>query len=116
MPSASPLGGGSCISFSIAIGLTFLLGSLPTELGSTADPCSEVYHGPHPHSEVEVKSVADFIKKHGNFKCFIDLHSFSQMVLYPYGYTPVKAQDADELVSGICVSSGCCYSGGSRAL
>ncbi|XP_065794564.1 carboxypeptidase A4-like [Muntiacus reevesi] len=66
-------------------------------VGSVADPCSEVYHGPHPHSEVEVKSVADFIKKHGNFKCFIDLHSYSQMVLYPYGYTATRAQDADEL-------------------
>ncbi|XP_043319656.1 carboxypeptidase A4-like isoform X1 [Cervus canadensis] len=67
------------------------------EVGSAADPCSEIYHGPHPHSEVEVKSVADFIKKHGNFKCFIDLHSYSQMVLYPYGYTATRAQDADEL-------------------
>ncbi|OWK06633.1 hypothetical protein Celaphus_00012253 [Cervus elaphus hippelaphus] len=67
------------------------------EVGSAADPCSEIYHGLHPHSEVEVKSVADFIKKHGNFKCFIDLHSYSQMVLYPYGYTATRAQDADEL-------------------
>ncbi|XP_069317690.1 carboxypeptidase A4 [Eulemur rufifrons] len=65
--------------------------------GASDNPCSEVYHGPHPNSEVEVKSVVDFIQKHGNFKCFIDLHSYSQLLLYPYGYTVKKAPDADEL-------------------
>ncbi|XP_012644675.1 carboxypeptidase A4 isoform X2 [Microcebus murinus] len=65
--------------------------------GASDNPCSEVYHGPHPNSEVEVKSVVDFIQKHGNFKCFIDLHSYSQLLLYPYGYTVKNAPDADEL-------------------
>ncbi|XP_045421450.1 carboxypeptidase A4 isoform X2 [Lemur catta] len=65
--------------------------------GASDNPCSEVYHGPHPNSEVEVKSVVDFIQKHGNFKCFIDLHSYSQLLLYPYGYMVKKAPDADEL-------------------
>uniref|UniRef100_A0A8C9UQU7 Carboxypeptidase A4 n=1 Tax=Spermophilus dauricus TaxID=99837 RepID=A0A8C9UQU7_SPEDA len=65
--------------------------------GSSDNPCSEVYHGPHAHSEVEVKSVVDFIQKHGNFKCFIDLHSYSQLLMYPYGYTVKKAPDAEEL-------------------
>jgi hypothetical protein len=48
---------------------------------------------------VEVKSVVDFIQKHGHFKCFIDLHSYSQLLMYPYGYTVKKALDAEELVS-----------------
>nr|XP_034374978.1 carboxypeptidase A4 isoform X2 [Arvicanthis niloticus] len=65
--------------------------------GASDNPCSEVYHGPHPNSEVEVKSVVDFIQKHGNFKCFIDLHSYSQLLMYPYGYTVKKAPDAEEL-------------------
>nr|XP_040147368.1 carboxypeptidase A4 isoform X2 [Ictidomys tridecemlineatus] len=66
--------------------------------GSSDNPCSEVYHGPHANSEVEVKSVVDFIQKHGNFKCFIDLHSYSQLLMYPYGYTVKKAPDAEELI------------------
>ncbi|XP_027429772.1 carboxypeptidase A4 [Zalophus californianus] len=65
--------------------------------GASDNPCSEVYHGPHANSEVEVKSVVDFIQEHGNFKCFIDLHSYSQLLMYPYGYTVKKAADADEL-------------------
>ncbi|XP_012520198.1 PREDICTED: carboxypeptidase A4 isoform X1 [Propithecus coquereli] len=65
--------------------------------GASDNPCSEVYHGPHANSEVEVKSVVDFIQKHGHFKCFIDLHSYSQLLMYPYGYTVKKAPDADEL-------------------
>ncbi|XP_019659891.1 carboxypeptidase A4 isoform X4 [Ailuropoda melanoleuca] len=65
--------------------------------GASDNPCSEIYHGPHPNSEVEVKSVVDFIQEHGNFKCFIDLHSYSQLLMYPYGYTVKKAPDADEL-------------------
>nr|XP_023400394.1 carboxypeptidase A4 [Loxodonta africana] len=65
--------------------------------GSSDNPCSEVYHGPHANSEVEVKSVVNFIQEHGNFKCFIDLHSYSQLLMYPYGYTVSKAPDAEEL-------------------
>ncbi|EDM15256.1 similar to carboxypeptidase A4 (predicted) [Rattus norvegicus] len=65
--------------------------------GASNNPCSEVYHGSHPNSEVEVKSVVDFIQKHGNFKCFIDLHSYSQLLMYPYGYSVKKAPDAEEL-------------------
>uniref|UniRef100_A0A2K5C3W4 Carboxypeptidase A4 n=1 Tax=Aotus nancymaae TaxID=37293 RepID=A0A2K5C3W4_AOTNA len=68
-----------------------------TRKGASDNPCSEVYHGPHANSEVEVKSVVDFIQKHGNFKCFIDLHSYSQLLMYPYGYTAKKAPDAEEL-------------------
>ncbi|XP_051857006.1 carboxypeptidase A4-like isoform X2 [Antechinus flavipes] len=65
--------------------------------GASDDPCSEEYHGPKPHSEVEVKSVAKFIRKHRNFKSFIDFHSFSQLLMYPYGYTSNKCPDCDEL-------------------
>ncbi|EGV98195.1 Carboxypeptidase A4 [Cricetulus griseus] len=65
--------------------------------GASDNPCSEVYHGSHPNSEVEVKSVVDFIQNHGHFKCFIDLHSYSQLLMYPYGYTVKKAPDAEEL-------------------
>ncbi|MFT7799285.1 carboxypeptidase A1-like [Arapaima gigas] len=65
--------------------------------GSTGDPCSETYHGPFVHSESEVKAIVDFILDHGNFKAMITIHSFSQMLMYPYGYTDKPVSNAGEL-------------------
>ncbi|XP_074124006.1 carboxypeptidase A4-like isoform X2 [Sminthopsis crassicaudata] len=67
------------------------------EKTTSDDPCSEIYHGPKPHSEVEVQSVANFIVKHGNFKSLIDFHSFSQLLMYPYGYINNKPPNFAEL-------------------
>uniref|UniRef100_A0A8C3NXB9 Peptidase M14 domain-containing protein n=1 Tax=Cyanoderma ruficeps TaxID=181631 RepID=A0A8C3NXB9_9PASS len=65
--------------------------------GSSSNPCSETYHGPHPHSEKEVKAIVDFIRAHGNVKSVISLHSYSQMLLFPYGYRRVPAPDYQEM-------------------
>ncbi|NXP55503.1 CBPA1 Carboxypeptidase, partial [Heliornis fulica] len=65
--------------------------------GSSSNPCSETYHGPYPHSEREVKSIVDFIRSHGNVKSVISIHSYSQMLLFPYGYTTAPAPDYQEL-------------------
>lgn len=56
--------------------------------GASKDPCSDLYCGPSPFSESEVKSVANFINMHKcTIKAFIDFHSYSQMWLTPWGYT-----------------------------
>ncbi|XP_072097248.1 carboxypeptidase A1-like isoform X3 [Mobula birostris] len=65
--------------------------------GSSRVPCSESYCGPHAHSEPEVKAIVDFIKKHGNFVAFITLHSYSQRLMYPYGYTQDTPENVEEL-------------------
>jgi hypothetical protein len=70
----------------------------PTESGASDNPCSETYRGKSPNSEVEVKSIVDFVKGHGNIKTFISIHSYSQLLLYPYGYTSQPAPDQKELV------------------
>ncbi|XP_007504383.2 carboxypeptidase A5 [Monodelphis domestica] len=66
-------------------------------VGSSKNPCSETYHGPFPHSEPEVASVANFIQKHKHFKALISIHSYSQMLLYPYGYRKEPTHDNEEL-------------------
>ncbi|XP_027764412.1 carboxypeptidase A2-like [Empidonax traillii] len=66
--------------------------------GASNKPCSDSYHGPSANSEVEVRSVADFIKNHGNFKAFLTLHSYSQLLMYPYGYKCTRPDDYAELV------------------
>ncbi|XP_036068102.1 carboxypeptidase A1 isoform X2 [Oryzias melastigma] len=65
--------------------------------GASSNPCSETYHGPRAHSESEVKSIMDFVKTHGNIKAFISIHSYSQLLMYPYGYTRNPAKDQAEL-------------------
>ncbi|KAF7479637.1 Hypothetical predicted protein [Marmota monax] len=65
--------------------------------GASSSPCSDSYHGPRANSEVEVKSIVDFIKSHGEFKAFITLHSYSQLLMYPYGYKCTKSDNFDEL-------------------
>ncbi|XP_053174935.1 carboxypeptidase A5 [Scomber japonicus] len=65
--------------------------------GASGSPCSETYRGPRAHSESEVKSIVDFVKSHGNFKAFVSIHSYSQMLLYPFGYTRTPAKDQAEL-------------------
>ncbi|KAJ8374137.1 hypothetical protein SKAU_G00047170 [Synaphobranchus kaupii] len=65
--------------------------------GSSSNPCSGTYHGPFPHSESEVRSITDFIIAHANFKAMITIHSFSQMLMYPYGHSSTPVPNADEL-------------------
>ncbi|XP_056107013.1 carboxypeptidase A1-like [Rhinichthys klamathensis goyatoka] len=65
--------------------------------GSSNNPCNETYRGPSAHSEPEVKAIVDFVKSHGNLKAFVSIHSYSQMLLYPYGYKSTPAKDQAEL-------------------
>ncbi|XP_041651761.1 carboxypeptidase A4 [Cheilinus undulatus] len=55
--------------------------------GASSYPCSDSYRGPSAHSEIEVKNVVNLIRSHGNFKSFISVHAYSQLLMYPYGYT-----------------------------
>ncbi|XP_066504876.1 carboxypeptidase A1-like [Hoplias malabaricus] len=65
--------------------------------GSSSDPCSETYRGPYVNSESEVKAIVDFVKSHGKLKAFVSIHSYSQMLLYPYGDTSTPCKDHVEL-------------------
>ncbi|KAM9808285.1 carboxypeptidase A4 [Neosynchiropus ocellatus] len=65
--------------------------------GASRNPCSDSYHGPSAHSEVEVKNVVNLIKNHGNFKSFISVHAYSQLLMYPYGFNCNHVPDMAEL-------------------
>jgi len=69
--------------------------------GSSSDPGSSVYRGPAPFSEPETQAVRDlFLRK--NFQAMISYHSFSQVILYPWGYT-VQPSDRNEELRTIAV-------------
>ncbi|XP_078090865.1 carboxypeptidase A1-like [Mustelus asterias] len=67
--------------------------------GSSKVPCAENYCGPHAHSEAEVEAIVNFIRKHGNFKVFITLHNYKQLLVYPYGYTQEPPENIEELAA-----------------
>ncbi|XP_067433656.1 carboxypeptidase B isoform X1 [Thunnus thynnus] len=68
-------------------------------LGASSNPCSDTFCGYSPESEIEVKNVADFIRRNKSaIKAYITVHSYSQLVLFPYSYTFDLAADHSELL------------------
>ncbi|QGZ50699.1 zinc carboxypeptidase [Streptomyces sp. QHH-9511] len=60
--------------------------------GSSGSKSSETYRGTAPESAPEVKVVADFVRSRvvggkQQIKAGIDFHTYSELVLWPYGWT-----------------------------
>ncbi len=55
--------------------------------GSSGSGSEETYRGPQPFSEPESETFSTFIAGIPNLKAHIDLHSYSQLVLSPWGWT-----------------------------
>lgn len=61
-------------------------------LGSSPTPGSDVYRGTVPFSEPETQRVRDFILSR-NFSVEIHYHTYSNLWLFPWGYTTDLAED-----------------------
>lgn len=70
--------------------------------GSSGTPCNDIYRGPTPASEPETQAVQDYIRAQfpdqraddlaaaaplNATGIFLDLHSYSELVLWPWGFT-----------------------------
>ena len=56
--------------------------------GSSSNPCSDSYMGQSAFSEIENQNVRDFLTAHKDtIKYYVNLHSYSQLVLLPWGFT-----------------------------
>ena len=55
--------------------------------GSSSNACSDVYMGPTPFSEPESQAVKAFVEGHPNLKVLLTFHTYSELVLYPWGST-----------------------------
>jgi hypothetical protein len=55
------------------------------DLGSNAEPAAETYRGPAAGSEPETQAVLAFHERHPPAAA-ISYHSYSDLILYPYGY------------------------------
>ncbi|XP_029384882.1 carboxypeptidase B [Echeneis naucrates] len=68
-------------------------------IGASSNPCSDTYCGSRPESEIEVQNVANFIRNNKSIiKAYITIHSYSQLLLFPYSYTFELAATHSELL------------------
>ncbi|XP_054739831.1 zinc carboxypeptidase isoform X1 [Anastrepha obliqua] len=68
--------------------------------GASGDPCRYDYSGPSEGSEIETKRLTDFLQAHVDkeqIRTYIALHSYSQMIMFPYGYTKKHVSNYDDL-------------------
>ena len=64
--------------------------------GSSNDGCNETYRGPSQFSEPESQAVRDFVESR-NFKIALNYHSYSNLLIYPFGYTYNNVVPDDDL-------------------
>ncbi|KAF4121782.1 hypothetical protein GMORB2_1621 [Geosmithia morbida] len=87
------------------------------------DPCSERYGGERPFQAVEAMRLAQWARNHSaqahaKFVALVDLHSYSQQVLFPFAYScdvdPPNLENLEELAAGLAktirLSNGETYS------
>ena len=63
--------------------------------GASTDPGSDIYRGTSAFSEPETQIFRDFVIANPRIRTHIDFHSFSQLILTPWGYTRTACDDAD---------------------
>ncbi len=63
--------------------------------GSSGDSSSDIYHGPFAFSEPETAAVRDYVFADDNMVAHVDFHSYSQLILYPWGYTATRVPEPD---------------------
>lgn len=62
--------------------------------GSSKDPCSDIFMGPSAFSEPETLAVKGFVEGHVNLKVLLTLHTFSELILYPWGMSYQGVENA----------------------
>lgn len=70
------------------------------QTGSSPNPCDYDYAGPNVWSEREADQLSTYLKsiaKSQMIQTYISLHSYSQLLMFPHGYTSEKVSNYDDL-------------------
>ncbi|MBI5630385.1 MAG: zinc carboxypeptidase [Elusimicrobia bacterium] len=57
------------------------------EGGASSNPASDIYRGPSPFSEPETVAIKNFVESRANLRILLSYHTFSELILYPWGHT-----------------------------
>ncbi|MBI5866671.1 MAG: hypothetical protein HZB38_19580 [Planctomycetes bacterium] len=68
--------------------------------GSSGSGTSETYRGTAAFSEPETQVVRNFVLAHPEFEAHIDFHTYSQLILWPWGYQGGQPADPAGAVLG----------------
>jgi carboxypeptidase T len=66
--------------------------------GSSRRTRSDVYMGPKPFSEPETQAIKQFIENHANIRILLSFHTYSELILYPWGGKRGPVGGKDQLV------------------
>lgn len=68
------------------------------EGGTSPYACSEIYPGDKPFSELETRTMSQYIDSiHDQLFSYIAFHSYSQLLLIPYGHSNERLDNYDDL-------------------
>src|SRR6478735_2316275 len=77
-----------------------------TEGQTSCSPCTDIYCGPSAFSEPENRNVKHVLDTY-RIDCFADVHSYSELVIYPWGHALTQTSDSTEnfttLPTGTCL-------------
>ncbi len=78
------------------------------DYGSSPTPSSAVFRGAAPFSEPETEAIRNFFSSR-RLSAALSYHSYSQMILYPWGYTDQPAEDEPLLAALASEMAGLIY-------
>ncbi len=67
------------------------------EGGASDNPRSDTYRGEKPFSEPETQAIRDFVEARKNLKILLSFHTFSELILYPWGHSNDPIPDTQAL-------------------
>lgn len=65
--------------------------------GASSSSYDDTYRGPSAFSEPETVAIKNFLENHGNVTTLLSYHTFSKLVLWPWGHVDQEVANKDDL-------------------